>query len=452
MASRRLLAWAVTAALVGVVGSAPAAQADVATSAYQTAATNISGLAAVVINSYQQQSSPTDTRYYSNGLWISDDMGCWPCNLGPAVADAVLARHDASRLPVVVASFNRALQDHQAPDGSFVGGPDSPGIQTAEFVPELGIALVALDSKLSGGTRAAWTSAITRGADYLINSGDTTWYANGNINLQYAEVLYLAWRVSGLQRYADAYNAEWTFVTSPPTPRWNGYGLVLTKVPSKADGSDGAGYLTEQGTGAPGFDPEYTQLQLDVASALYVLSHDARALRLMNLLLNQDLPRVDSSFTLDATGGSRHSLLTPFMTSGLALLVHYGRGDLVGRLPAQTARIDSEYQTYMVYTHRNYYFGLSRWLAPLMLDADGVTVQPTVATSGAQPGSTASPSTPLRSSAVGSGQHHGGHRVVKRKPRHHRRRATHRRPKRTSARGWTASREGGPRDQSSTMG
>lgn len=363
-------------ALLGAVAPASAAQADPSTSAYQTAATKITSLAAQVIDSYQQRSSPTDPRYYSNGEWISDDMGCWPCNLGPAVADAVLARHDAARVPIVVASFNQALHDHQAPDGSFVGGPDSPGIQTAEFVPEIGIALTALSSQLSAGTRAAWTNAITRGADYLISSGDTTWYANGNINLQYAEVLYLAWRVSGLQRYADAYQAEWTFVTSPPTPRWSGYGLVLAKVPTQANGSDGAGYLTEQGSGAPGFDPEYTQLQLDTASALYVLSHDARALRLMNLLLNQELPRVDSTFTLDATGGSRHSLYTAFMTSGVALLVRYGRSDLVSRLPAQTSRITSEYQTYMVYTHRNYYFGLSRWLTPLMLDADGVTVDP----------------------------------------------------------------------------
>jgi hypothetical protein len=62
------------------------------------------------------------------------------------------------------------------------------------------------------------------------------------------------------------------------------------------------------------------------------------------------------------------------MTSGLGVLVHYGRTDLASLLPAQTDRIASEYATYMMYTHRNYYFGLSRWLTPLMLDAGGVEV------------------------------------------------------------------------------
>jgi hypothetical protein len=374
--SRRLVAVTVALAVYAATLLAPSAQAAMHGAAsptpYQTAAQTINALAAQVVASYQQKSSPTDTRYYSNGLWVSDDMGCWPCNIGPAVADAILARGDSARIPVVVASFNRALRDHQAADGSFVGGFDSPGIQTAEFVPELGVALIALGSQLDAATRAAWTSAITRGADYLIASGDTTWYANGNVNLQYAEVLYLAWRFSGQQRYADAYQAEWNFVTNPPAPRWSGYGLVLTKTPNKPDGSDGAGYLTEQGSGAPGFDPEYTELQLDTAAALYVFSHDARALRLMNLLLNQEWPRIGPTFTLDATGGSRHSLYTAFMSSGLALLVRYGRSDLAARLPAQTARIVSEYQTYMVYTHRNYYFGLSRWLMPVLLDSVGV--------------------------------------------------------------------------------
>jgi hypothetical protein len=298
---------------------------------------------------------------------------------------------------------------------------------------------------LSSDTRGRWADAIVRGADYLITSGDTTWYANGNINLAYAEVLYLAWRVSGQQRFADAYEAEWAFLNNPPKPRWNGYGLALTKLPTAPDGSNGAGYLTESSTGPPGFDPEYTQLQLDTASSLFVLSHDARVLRLMNLLLDVELPRVSSTFTLDATGGSRHSLYTPFMTSGLAVLVHYGRNDLASLLPVQADRITSEYATYMVYTHSNYYFGLSRWLTPLMLDADGVAVvtppgAPTVSlgstgapavslgslatttnvpSSGVRASSTPQLAKRWRSSAVGDRRHHRhrcSHRV------HHRRR------------------------------
>lgn len=307
-------------------------------------------------------------------------MGCWPCNLGPAISDAILARRDRTRLPVVIDSFDRALADHQTPGGSFVGDDNAGGIDTAFFVPELGTALITLGPRLDAATRARWAAAIVRGADYLIRSGDTTWYVNGNINLAFTEVLYLAWRVSRQERFARAYEASWSFLTNPPRPRWAGYGLVVERSPAsrgraRAVASRTAGYLTESSGRGPGFDPEYTQLQLDTAASLFVLSHDPRALRLMNLLMNAELPRVSSTFILNATGGSRHSLRTPFLTSALSLLVRYGRPGLARLLPAQTAQLISSYRTYMVYTNRNFYFGLSRWLAPLLLDAGGVRTE-----------------------------------------------------------------------------
>jgi hypothetical protein len=348
--------------------------------AYETTVTQITALAKTVLASYQRKSSPDDPRYYRDGLWISDDMGCWPCNLGPAVADAVLARRDPTRIPVVVASFDRAIRDHHAPDGSFAGD----AIDTAFFVPELGTALIALGPRLSADTRHRWSNAIVRGAEYLIRSGNTTWYVNGNINLAYTEVLYLAWRISHQQRFAVAYEASWTFLTDPPKPRWAGYGLIIKRSPKRFARTVEAGrltksnaefgYLAESNGGPPGFDPEYTQLQLDAAASLFVLTHDPRALRLMNLLMNAELPRVNSTFVLNATDGSRHSLYTPFLTSALALLVRYGRPDLAPLVPAQTAQMISSYKTFMVYTHRNFYFGLSRWLAPLLLDASDVEV------------------------------------------------------------------------------
>ena len=63
--------------------------------------------------------------------------------------------------------------------------------------------------------------------------------------------------------------------------------------------------VTESGGGAPGFDPEYSLLQLDDASRLYVESGDRRALRLANLLVNALLPRVDADWALDTSGGTR---------------------------------------------------------------------------------------------------------------------------------------------------
>ena len=122
------------------------------------------------------------------------------------------------------------------------------------------------------------------------------------------------------------------------------------------DGSDGAGYLAESGGAAPGFDPSYTQVQLDTAADLYVLTHDPTYVRLMNLLFNQLRPRVDLSFTLDATNGTRKDGYAPFMSPALSVLVDSGaRPDLASDVAPQLSRIESEYKLAMAYTHPNFY-------------------------------------------------------------------------------------------------
>ncbi|MGO9882223.1 MAG: hypothetical protein ACLPV4_04310 [Solirubrobacteraceae bacterium] len=299
---------------------------------------------------------------------------CWPCNLGPATADAILARDNPSRVGVVVASFDRAIAAHQIADGSFVGDDNAGAIDTAFFVPELGTALASLGARISEATRRLWSRSIVRGAEYLIRSHSTTFYVNGNINLAYTEVLYLAWRVSREARFARAYNESWQFLVSPPRDRWAGYGLVVTRRANDSAPARVAGYLTESDGGRPGFDPEYTQLQLDTAASLFALSHDPRALTLMNLLMNQELPRVSDNLILNATDGSRHSLYTPFLTSALALLARYKRPDLASRLPYQTAQLLASYRNTLQNTSPNYYFGLSRWFAPVLVDSAGVPV------------------------------------------------------------------------------
>jgi hypothetical protein len=342
--------------------------------AYTADATAMTQLAKPVVAAYQTRSSASDPRYYSDGVWENGDSTCWPCNIGPAVADAVLARSDPSRLPVVIATFNRAIADHQMPNGSFAGDDNAGPIDTGFFVNELGEATAALGTALPSGTRARWVNSIVSGADYLISSGNVVWYANGNLNLAYTEVMYFAWRFTGEARFAAAYNASWNFVLHPPAPRWAGFGFKLARTSTGDPLRDDAGYLTESDGGAPGFDPEYAELQLDTAASLFVLSHDSRALDLMNVLMNMELPRVNSGDVLNATDGSRHSLLTPFMTSSLAILVHYGRPDLAHLLPAQTTEVSTQYGAFENMTSVDFYFGLSRWLSPVLLDSSGVPV------------------------------------------------------------------------------
>src|SRR6185436_19574088 len=110
-------------------------------------------------------------------------------------------------------------------------------------------------------------------ADFLIRNGNLTWYTNGNINIGNTELFYLAWRVSGAERFRQAYNQSWAFTLHPPQDRWPGFGLQLLDTGSSSvDDNGAAGYLAESGGGQPGFDAEYAGVQLDVVSHLYVLS------------------------------------------------------------------------------------------------------------------------------------------------------------------------------------
>ena len=99
----------------------------------------------------------------------------------------------------------------------------------------------------------------------------------------------------------------------------------------------------------------------------------------MNILMNGLLPKVDSSFTLDARNGSRHSLMTPFMTPALSVLVGSGsRPDLASKLAGQLRRVSSEYAGAITYTHPSFYRGVGTWLAAPLIASDVTVSPPTV--------------------------------------------------------------------------
>ena len=199
-----------------------------------------------------------------------------------------------------------------------------------------------LAPELDPATLALWQEALAGIANDLNADRALTWYANGNINASYAAALYFAWRATGNQKYLEEYNAELQFMVAPPGNLWLGFGLVITQPPTQADGSDGMGFLTEGSP--PGWDPEYSHLQLDWLSALYSASDDPRVLRLLNLILNQELTRVNTStFILNAMGGTRKNEMMVFTSAALPLLViDRDRPDLESLLPAAFVRLSSE--------------------------------------------------------------------------------------------------------------
>src|SRR5208283_948775 len=111
---------------------------------------------------------------------------------------------------------------------------------------------------------------------------------------------------------------------------WKGFGLFLLKEPTRWDGADGMGFVTEMGNGDPGYDIEYSDLQLSILSRLYITSFDPRVLRVTNLLLNAQCLHLDrKTMIINGTYGSRHNTKMPFLPPAAPVLVWLGgRADL----------------------------------------------------------------------------------------------------------------------------
>jgi hypothetical protein len=293
---------------------------------------------------------------YSDGIWNTTDTACWSCDQGgPATAAAtdymLTGRSNPNLLTEAERTINNAIATRQQPDGSFIGPPgdtQSASVATMFFGVEEGNTYLDLSPILDPATRARWQASLASAASYLVDSGNLYWYTNGNINLGDTELFYLAWQATGDPTFESDYEDSWSFTSSPPAATWPGQGLIITKQPTAADGSDGAGYLTETGAGGTGFDPEYTALQLDVASRMYLLSGDQRWLWLTNLLVNQLLPLIDTTdWMLNASNGTRHTesdYNVNLITSAFVVLGLYGgRTDLVPDILPDLQQLASTY-------------------------------------------------------------------------------------------------------------
>ena len=290
-----------------------------------------------------------------NGLWIGGDPDFWRSSSGPGLAAAAVAASTGDPTMRVDAeqTFDTLISEHEQPNGSFTaaaGAPDpqSPDIDTMFFVDNLGMALWALRPQMSSQEVAAWTSAIAAGANYLVNNGNLTWYTNGNVVVGNALVMALAYWATGNPVFETDYQQALSFAISPPQDRWPGFGLIYTKIPTLPDGSDGAAYFAESGGGPPGFDADYTQVQLDQLTRLYLVTSSPQVLRLVNLLMNQEWPLVDTgNLELNTSGGTRHpqaDRYIPFTSPGMALSASAGdQSYLTPYLQRQAALVESVY-------------------------------------------------------------------------------------------------------------
>jgi hypothetical protein len=298
------------------------------------------------LHALRTRTSATDTQWYGNGDWHFANEDPWFTEAGPATLEATLWRVDGRRAALrkrrSIRTFDRLIREYRDAKGSFGGD----AVATEFFANELATTYLVLGNSLDSRHRAAWRAAIAGAAQFLITNGDIHWEANGNVNLGETEFEWLAWAITGDDAFHDAYETAWTYVISPPQKDWPGYGLHLTRRPTRADGADGAGYLAENGGNGPGFDPEYTMLQLSLAARGYVLTGDPRFLRLANLIWNQLRPLTSRpGWILDAQNGSRRSHIDNFNSAGILVLATQGRRtDLNASLRAQTQQM---YTTYL---------------------------------------------------------------------------------------------------------
>ena len=374
-----LLPWFLTLALAlpGAVNAASFDNPSVVAQPRTPVAAGVERIVRDELGAAYNRSGPRDQRYYRGGEWRNADRGCWTCDVAPATAAGVLwatsGLTDTLMRSAVVATFDHAIREQQRADGLFKGANSSPGIHAAFFGVELGTTYLLVGDRVGAATRARWRASLERAADALIREGDTTWYANGNINILFAELLYDTWRATGRADLHRAFDNALEFTLHPPQRRWPGRGLIITRDPLLASGADGAGYLSEEGPGGVGFDPEYTGMQLDAASRLWLFSRDPRVLRLANLLANELLVRVDSNSDLDTSGGTRHpqpNRRAPFLTGGIATLAWAGgRPELGAHLPSQLARARYEYDETRAPKHHNDVRWLSTQLGTLLLAA-----------------------------------------------------------------------------------
>ncbi|MEV4636416.1 hypothetical protein AB0J80_03595 [Actinoplanes sp. NPDC049548] len=283
------------------------------------------------------------------GTWI-DSTECFRCDAGPALALAAAAAvtGDASRQAAAEKIFDYEINAHQQANGAFGTNPVGPDLDTMFFANELGIATVLLKPTMDPARYGRWSTAVAKAADFLIKNGNLAWYTNGNIVVGNTLTMALAARLTGNAKYLTAYETALTFAVSPPQSRWPGYGFVYTSKGTQEDGRDSKGYFTEA-VSEPGFDAEYTMLQLDLLSPLYLINKDHRVLRYLNAITNQLWDRVNTAtWRMDTSGGTRHPQIGrefPYDTASVSVLANVGgRTDLEPYISSQIAKYTTAFR------------------------------------------------------------------------------------------------------------
>ena len=243
-------------------------------------------------------------------------------------------------------------------------GSDSAGAFFA--VSQWADVLLLLRNHIPSATFQAWLAALDKQLEsvdsltaYASNArgSDHFWYTNGNFELSAASGLYKRWALDGFSvasPWKRRYERQWSILTtgvdpdsatpiacpiganaqslgygfksagSPHgAPTWATNGITSATVtgvaPTKPDGSDGVGWLTEQSKSTPGLDWNYSMVQMAEIIGLHHVSRDIEHLKVLHCILGACLPRIGTgqagvggagvgTWNIDCNGGSRQGL------------------------------------------------------------------------------------------------------------------------------------------------
>ena len=273
---------------------------------------------------------------YREGAWDPSEYasaqgdGWWEKEQWPAITAAVLSTDAntagaAGDAQIAVDTVNAAIAQHQLPNGAWDQGPrgsTAPSVVGGSFWAEAeGIIANVLhgSGRVDADTLRRWEQSMVSYCNWLESAGQATWYANGNVNINFALVFLATYKLAvavgdtASQHAALAnYRAEQRFIVNPnrkPVGDWGWHQVGRTGWFSETPPGTGPDNFYCANGQAPcvGLDWEYTEAQLETAAWGYVLSgYDGWWEKIVRYEFNTERQRLIDGGTINASGGSRH--------------------------------------------------------------------------------------------------------------------------------------------------
>lgn len=224
-----------------------------------------------------------------------------------------------------IATVEGAIDNYKQANGSLGTTPTgNNGIDTGEFGRILATCIRLVGPYLTPAMRDKWMSCLMGAANYMGGEGTTfeniNFYANGNLQVAFYTFERMVHQITGIRKYGHYADKAWWTAHHPEESidiSWEGWGWVYNGSPAYEltpyDGSNinATDYFTEQGTGDPGLDWDYVQLNLSHMALHYLFDRETRIAHHINMHMNTAWPRVAyaTDWTYETKLGSRKGYL-----------------------------------------------------------------------------------------------------------------------------------------------